>query len=113
MDKPTIESLNVEEIKSEIDSITQETPKEVLIKKIDFFVKQLNLAYEVNRKNNLVLMEALEQAQSKYKKLEAEKAAFNFKYFIKRVFISWGWYEASYEELKEIHEGRVGISEKG
>jgi len=113
--QPTIESIDVDAIKEEIDSTRLEMSKEELIKKIDFFIKQLNQAYEINRKNNLVLMEALEQAQSKYKKYEAAQSSFKnrAKQFIKRVFIGWGWYEASYEELKEIHEGRVGISEKG
>lgn len=99
--------MNIIEIKDAIEGITPETSKEELIRKIDFFVRQLNLAYEVDRKNKIVLIEALEQAQTKYKKLEAEKAAFSFKQFIKRVFIAWGWYEASYDELKEIHFGKT------
>lgn len=115
MDKPQTDSLNVNEIKDELLSITEETPKSELIRKIDFLVKQLNMSYDLNRKNSLVLTEALEQAQTKYKKYEAEKSspANQLKNFIKRVFIAWGWYEASYDELKEIHEGRIGVPKKG
>jgi phage gp29-like protein len=108
MDTPKTESLNVEEIKEALDSITPESTKEELYKKIDFFVKQLNLAYETNRKNVLVLTEALEQSQSLYKKYEADQMSTKnrLKRFIKKVFIAKGWYEASYEELKGIHEAR-------
>lgn len=107
--EPTIESMNVDEIKTEIDEITPETTKEELYRKIDFFIKQLNIAHELGRNNNLVLIEALEQAQTKYKNLEAKQSSWgnSFKKFIKRVFIAWGWYEASYDELKEIHFGKT------
>lgn len=109
------ESINVEEIKSELDSVTPETTKEDLYKKIDFFVKQLNASYDINKRNVMVLTEALEQAQTLYKRYEAQQSSFKnrAKKFIKRVFIAWGWYEASYEELKEIHETRVGFPKKG
>ena len=109
MDTPTTDSLNVDEIKSELDSITPETTKEDLYKKIDFFVKQLNLAYDINKKNVMVLTEALEQAQTKYKKLEQYKNSrrARIKLALKKVLIGLGWYEASYDELKEIHEGRI------
>ena len=103
-EKPTLESINVEEIKNALDSVTAETTKEELYAKIDFFVKQLNVCYEQNKRNTMVLLEALEVAQSKYKMLEAKKQP--WKLFIKKILISWGWYEASYEELKEIHFGR-------
>lgn len=102
--------MNVDEIKSEIDGISPDTSKEDLIKKIDFFIKQLNLAHDMNRNNNLVMIEALEVAQTRYKKAEAKKEP--LKMFIKKVLIGIGWYEASYDELKEIHEGRIGVSEK-
>lgn len=107
MDTPKTTSLEVDAIKSALDSITPETPKEELFKKIDFFVKQLNLAYELNRKNVLVLTEALEVAQTRYKVAEAKKEP--FKMFLKKVLIGIGWYEASYDELKAIHEGRVDV----
>ncbi len=105
MEQPTTESLNVDAIKEELDTITPETSKDLLYKKIDFFVKQLNMAYEINRKNVAILTEALEQAQSRYKKAEAKKEP--FKMFLKKVLIGLGWYEASYDELKEIHEGKI------
>lgn len=110
MDKPTIESMNVEEVKAELDGITEETTKEELYKKIDFFVKQMNLCYEQNRKNMLVMTEALEQAQSKYKAYEVNKGSFKerAKLYLKKVLIAWGWYEASYDELKELHFGKSG-----
>jgi hypothetical protein len=104
MEKPELESINVEEVKNELDSVTEETTKEELYRKIDFFVKQLNMAHDQNRRNMLVMTEALEVAQSKYKKLEASKQP--WKLLIKKILIGWGWYEASYEELKEIHFGR-------
>lgn len=95
--------MNVDEIKATIDSVTEETTKEELYAKIDFFVKQLNLAHDQNRRNILVLTEALEEAQSKYKKYEAKKEP--LKLFIKRVLVGLGWYEASYDELKQLHFG--------
>jgi hypothetical protein len=117
MDTPELESMNVDEIKNNLAEITEETTKEDLHKKIDFFVKQLNQAYEMNKRNTMVLIEALEKAQSQYKKYEREQGSFKnrFKKFIKRVLISWGWYEASYDELKEIHFGKAGnhIPQKG
>lgn len=109
MDAPELESMNVEEIKSQIGGITEETTKEELIKTIDFLVKQLNLSYDIGRRNNLLLMEALEHAQNRYKKYEAVKLSLRYrlKIFIKKVMIAWGWYEASYDELKEVHFGGV------
>jgi hypothetical protein len=110
MDKqPTLESMNVDEIKGEIDSIKPDTTKEELYRKIDFFVKQLNMAHETGRRNSLLLLEALEQAQTKYKKYEVEKLSFKnrAKLSIKKVLIAWGWYEASYDELKELHFGKT------
>jgi len=106
-EKPTLESINVDEVKGELDSVTEETTKEELYRKIDFFVKQLNLAHEQNRRNSIILTEALEKAQSHYKKLESKQS---LRQIIKKILISWNWYEASYEELKEIHEGRVSFS---
>lgn len=107
--EPTTDSLNVDIIKETLDSITPETTKEELYAKLDFFVKQLNLAYEINRKNVMILTEALENAQTKYKAYEKEKASFKAraKLFIKKVLIAQGWYEASLEELKEIHYGKT------
>lgn len=107
MDKPQTDSLNVDEIKDELLSITEETPKSELIRKIDFLVKQLNMSYDFNRKNVLVLTEALEHAQTRYKVAEAKKEPIRL--FIKKFLIGFGWYEASYDELKELHEGRVKI----
>lgn len=104
MEKPTIESLNVDEIKEQIDAISPQTTREELLEKMDFFVRQLNISYEQNRRNTLVLMEALEQSQSKYKFLEAKKT--NWKQAIKKILIGLGWYEASLDELKEIHFGK-------
>ncbi len=111
MDTPELESMNVDEIKSELLSIDENTSKEVLISKIDFLVKQLNLAYDSGRRNNLLLLEALECAQSKYKKYESEHSSSiwqQFKRGLKKVLIAWDWYEASYDELKEIHNGKAG-----
>jgi hypothetical protein len=110
MDTPELESMNVDEIKNELEAITLDSTKEELIKKIDFFVKQLNQAYETNKRNTMVLLEALEKSQTLYKQYEREQGSMKqrLKKFIKRVFIAWGWYEASYDELKEIHGGKAG-----
>lgn len=109
MDTPETESLSVDQISHELNDITDETTREDLYKKIDFFVTQLNRAYEINRKNVMVLTEALEKAQTLYKKYESEQDTFGkrMKSVLKKIFIARGWYEASYEELKGIHEGRV------
>jgi hypothetical protein len=110
--EPKTDSLNVDEIKEALASIDENTSREELWRKIDFFVKQLNQSYEINRKNVLVLTEALEQAQTKYKQYESERGNFKSraKLFIKKVLIAWGWYEASYDELKEIHSAKTGIA---
>lgn len=107
--EPQLESMNVEEIKDQLLTITEETPKSELIQKIDFLVKQLNLAYDTGRRNNLLLLEALERAQTLYKKYEDSKKSLGYrlKLFVKKVLIGWGWYEASYDELKELHFGGV------
>lgn len=109
MEKPELESLDKEEILDALASIDPSTPKEELYPKIDFLVKQLNLSYEQNRRNTLVLMEALEEAQSKYKRYEAEKLGWKnrFKLTLKKILIGWGWYEASLDELKELHFGKA------
>lgn len=108
MDKPEIESMKVETIKSHIELITPETSIEDLHKSIDFFIKQLNHAHAALERNEKVLMEALEQAQTRYKTLEKAKGSFKerLKLYIKKVLIGFGWYEASLEELKSIHFGR-------
>lgn len=110
MEKPELESLDTDGILEEIAKLTPDMDKEDLIKAIDFFVKQLNMSHEQNRRNTLVLMEALEQAQSKYKKYEAEKLGWKsrLKLTLKKIMIGWGWYEASLDELKEIHFGKAG-----
>lgn len=109
MEKPELESLDKEDILDAIGSISPDTTKEELYPKIDFLVKQLNMSYEQNRRNTLVLMEALEEAQTKYKKYEAEKLGWKnrLKLTLKKILIGWGWYEASLDELKELHFGKA------
>lgn len=108
MEVPELESLDNEGILEIIGSIDPDTTKEDLYPKIDFLVKQLNMSYEQNRRNTLVLMEALTEAQSKYKKYEAEKIGWKsrLKLTLKKFFIGIGWYEASLDELKDIHFGK-------
>jgi hypothetical protein len=117
MEKPELECLDDNAILEELSKIDPETPKEDLIKHIDFFIKQLNMSHEMNRRNTMVLMEALEQAQTEYKKLQAEKFSwkYRFKLAVKKVMIAWGWYEASLDELKELHfgKGRNDIQKTG
>jgi len=110
MEQPAIESLDVEMIKEQLENINEESSKEDLFSTINFLVRQLNLSHEQQRRNNMVILEALEKAQTRYKKYEQEKTSFKarFKLTIKKILIAWGWYEASYEELKEIHFGKTG-----
>ena len=106
---PELECMNVDLIKEELMAISENSTKEELINKIDFLVKQLNQSYEASRRNNLLLLEALEKAQTAYKQYEGVKISFKYrlKLFIKKVLIGWGWYEASYDELKELHFGKT------
>jgi DNA polymerase III alpha subunit len=115
--EPELESLDEDGILDEIESIGPETTRDELLEKMDFLVRQLNMSHEQNRRNTLVLMEALEQSQTHYKKLLSEKLNWKYrlKLAIKKVMIGWGWYEASLDELKEIHFGqaRDHIQKKG